>query len=248
MKPNPFLGNCFVTLATKGIIDLGAVKDSATHYVIDTQLPGYLNRFEYQKTDSDGSHSDSDSLRKNGKSISSDGMDDSGMGSASDSGRRTGNSDSEPETLSVKNRAENDGLTYEQILQNSTTKRPKRNGSTLSRFSNIFKSDGKKLADSLTEEFHLNDRFSGLSMDRIWGGFLQQLNAEEEKDANAINQVSRLDTIEEQESAGTGTEDSLRASQQQRQRRRRRRQRKHVQRADSWQKELPADWQNVLSI
>lgn len=90
--------------------------------------------------------------------------------------------------------------------------------------------------------------FQGLSMDRIWGGFLQQLNAEEEKDANAINQVSRLDTIEEQESAGTGTEDSLRASQQQRQRRRRRRQRKHVQRADSWQKELPADWQNVLSI
>ena len=89
-------------------------------------------------------------------------------------------------------------------------------------------------------------------MDRIWGGFLQQLNAEEEKNSKASsNQVSRLDTIEEQESPGTGTEDSLRTStqqQQQRQRRRRRRQRKHVQRADSWQKELPADWQNVLSI
>ena len=49
-----------------------------------------------------GSHSDSDSLRKNGKSISSDGMDDSGMGSASDSGQKTGNSDSEPETISEK--------------------------------------------------------------------------------------------------------------------------------------------------
>jgi len=176
------------------------------------------------------------------------------MGSASDSGQKTGNSDSEPETLSEKSTtvAQAVGLTYEQIQQNSKTKRPKRNGSTLSRFSNIFKSDGKKLADSLTEEFHLNDRFSGLSMDRIWGGFLQQLNAEEEKDStsNTNNtQVSRLDTIEEnQESAGTGTEDSIRETQQQRQRRRRRRQRKHVQRADSWQKELPADWQNVLSI
>jgi len=222
-------------------LDLGGVKDFGADYVIDTQLPGYLNRFQYQKTDSDGSHSDSDSLRKNGKSISSDGMDDSGMGSASDSEKRkTGNSDSEAETISEnQNQA---GLTYEQIQQNSKAKRPKRNGSTLSRFSNIFKSDGKKLADSLTEEFYLNDRFSGLSMDRIWGGFLQQLNAQDE------NQVSRLDTIEEQESAGTGTEDSLRASQQQRQRRRRRRQRKHVQRADSWQKDLPADWQNVLSI
>ena len=108
-----------------------------------------------------GSHSDSDSLRKNGKSISSDGMDDSGMGSASDSGQKTGNSDSEPETISEKTGTTVVGLTYEQIQQNSKTKRPKRNGSSLSRFSNIFKSDGKKLADSLTEEFYLNDRFSG---------------------------------------------------------------------------------------
>jgi hypothetical protein len=85
------------------------------------------------------------------------------MGSASDSGQKTGNSDSEPETLSEKSTtvAQTVGLTYEQIQLNSKTKRPKRNGSTLSRFSNIFKSDGKKLADSLTEEFHLNDRFSG---------------------------------------------------------------------------------------
>jgi hypothetical protein len=75
------------------------------------------------------------------------------MGSASDSGQKTGNSDSEPETLSEKSTtvAPAVGLTYEQIQQNSKTKRPKRNGSTLSRF----------LADSLTEEFHLNDRFSG---------------------------------------------------------------------------------------
>ena len=108
-----------------------------------------------------GSHSDSDSLRKNGKLISSDGMDDSGMGSASDSGQKTGNSDSEPETISEKTAQAAVGLTYEQILQNSKTKRPKRNGSSLSRFSNIFKSDGKKLADSLTEELYLNDRFSG---------------------------------------------------------------------------------------
>ena len=79
-------------------------------------------------------------------------------------------------------------------------------------------------------------------MDRIWGGFLQQLREEEQ---NA--KVSRLDTIDEQ-SAETGTEDSVKAAQQQRQRRRRRRQRKQLQRVDSWQKELPADWQNVLSI
>ena len=96
------------------------------------------------------------------------------MGSASDSGRRTGNSDSEPDASlsekpkkkkinerSVDTEKKEDGLTYEQIQQNTQMKRPKRNGSTLSRFSHIFKNDGKKLSDALTEEFRLNDRFSG---------------------------------------------------------------------------------------
>ncbi|CAG5110428.1 Oidioi.mRNA.OKI2018_I69.chr2.g4833.t2.cds [Oikopleura dioica] len=201
-------------------LDLGAVKnDSAKNHVIDTQLPGYLNRFDYQKNDSDGSHSDSDSLRKNGKSISSDGMDDSGMGSASDSGRRTGNSDSEPDTSlsekpkkkkinerSVDTENNGEGLTYEQIQQNTQMKRPKRNGSTLSRFSHIFKNDGKKLSDTLTEEFRLNDRFSGLSMDRIWGGFLQQLREEEQSAKTPSKQ--RSSNASEDEDAARGSKSS----------------------------------------
>ena len=41
--------------------------------------------------------------------------------------------------------------------------KPKRSESTLSRFSSIFKSDGKKLTDVMVDEFKLNDRFSGES-------------------------------------------------------------------------------------
>merc|ERR1719284_1195989 len=39
---------------------------------------------------------------------------------------------------------------------------------------------GRNLTEVLVEEFRLNDRFSGLSMDRIWGGFMDEIKEEGE--------------------------------------------------------------------
>ena len=113
---------------------------------------------------------------------------DSGVGSASDSGRRSKDqSDASEKSSNEKSDSENEkdvrpSVTLEQIKANFGRKPvkisenhigisylhvtfkfyfKKRTESTLSRFSSIFSSDGRKLTDVLVEEFRLNDRFSG---------------------------------------------------------------------------------------
>ena len=86
---------------------------------------------------------------------------DSGVGS-----NRSNKSDSDKSDNENPSKIE-DEITYEQIKaqysKSMKASKPKRSESTLSRFSSIFKSDGKKLADVMVDEFKLNDRFSGES-------------------------------------------------------------------------------------
>lgn len=219
---------------------------------------------------SDGTSSDSGcSLnRKNGsiggKSISSEEINsecDSGLGSASDSGRKSkeqsDNDASEKSDGENKDDLKDEGITLDQIKANFGRK-PKRTESTLSRFSSIFSNDGRKLTDVLVEEFRLNDRFSGLSMDRIWGGFMDGIR-EERGEVNKGK--SGLETIEEDMNPESRAK---RALTEKKNRRRRRRPRKEANNASdtsstsisgsnkeasaSWQQDLPVDWQDVITI
>ncbi|CAG5109942.1 Oidioi.mRNA.OKI2018_I69.chr2.g4410.t1.cds [Oikopleura dioica] len=162
------------------------------------QLPGYLNRFVYKaetetdcNTNSDSGVSDSENFKRGkngslgGKSISSEGNSecDSGVGS-----NRSNKSDSDKSDNENSSKLE-DGITYEQIkahYSKPVSTKVKRTESTFSRFSAIFKSDGKKLTDVMVEEFRLNDRFSGLSMDRIWGGFMNDIKEDIRQPAPAL--------------------------------------------------------------
>jgi len=240
-------------------------KAIGTNVAESAKLPGYLNRFEY-KTDKNGSFSDGTSSdsgcslnRKNGsiggKSISSDALNsecDSGLGSASDSGRRS-KDQSDASEKSDNEKSDNDGkevpsVTLEQIKANFGRK-PKRTESTLSRFSSIFSNDGRRLTDVLVEEFRLNDRFSGLSMDRIWGGFMDGIKEEDEDDKGKT-----LDTIDEHMTPDTRAKRALNDKKNQRRRRRRPRKNQNEQptklnnQTNEWQKDLPADWQDVITI
>ena len=63
------------------------------------------------------------------------------------------NSTSEDEKVTKNGTGKNDGT--------RDRRKPKRNESTLSRFSSIFGGHGRNLTEVLVEEFRLNDRFSG---------------------------------------------------------------------------------------
>lgn len=63
------------------------------------------------------------------------------------------NSTSEDEKVTKNGTGKNDGT--------RDRRKPKRNESTLSRFSSIFGGQGRNLTEVLVEEFRLNDRFSG---------------------------------------------------------------------------------------
>lgn len=200
-------------------------------------LPGYLNRFQYAKDKAGFSDDSSEKSgcrlkRKSGsiggKSINSDAMNsecDSGLGSSSDSGRRSKDQSDASETSDAEKSADEEKpaehqptVTLEQIKANFGRK-PKRTESTLSRFSSIFSNDGRKLTDVLVEEFRLNDRFSGLSMDRIWGGFMEGIK-EEDEDAKA-NSKKSLETIEEHMTPDTRAKRALNEKRNQRRRRKR---------------------------
>jgi len=205
------------------------------------ELPGYLNRFDGTSkgawSGSDEDISTNDSIKKfkrrGANSIASDNHQsecDSGLGSASDSGRGKSSTKSEgssegsaSETEKCPEEIENikrlkslvrksEPITVapsvttvtevqleqpkEEIVEQKPEvqekpkkayvpsktggrRKPKRNESTLSRFSSIF-NNGRNLTEVLVEEFRLNDRFSGLSMDRIWGGFMDEIKEEDE--------------------------------------------------------------------
>lgn len=218
---------------------------------------------------SDGTSSDSGcSLNKSGsiggKSISSEAINsecDSGLGSASDSGRRSKDqSDASEKSDGEKSddvAIEQPSLTLEQIKANFGRK-PKRTESTLSRFSSIFSNDGRRLTDVLVEEFRLNDRFSGLSMDRIWGGFMDGIKEEEEDGKGK----SELETIDENMTPDTRAKRALNDKKNQRRRKRRPRKTATTDQTNkapvnqasnkngdvNWQKNLPQDWQDVLTI
>lgn len=247
------------------------------------ELPGYLNRFGYKDGKTGGSFSDGTSSdsgcslnRKSGsiggKSITSDALNsecDSGLGSASDSGRRSKDqsdasekSDGEKSEKSHETR-EQPSVTLEQIKANFGRK-PKRTESTLSRFSSIFSNDGRKLTDVLVEEFRLNDRFSGLSMDRIWGGFMDGIK-EEDETGNGTGSGKGKDVLETIDEHMTPDTRAKRAINEKKNQRRRRRRPRNGQRTSStgqnkmginqasnnqmnWQKDLPADWQDVINI
>lgn len=236
----------------------------------NVELPGYLNRFDFKNDKSnisDGTSSDSGcSLNRKcgsigGKSIASDALNsecDSGVGSASDSGRRSKDqSDVSEKSGNEKSDSENEkdarpSVTLEQIKANFGRK-PKRTESTLSRFSSIFSSDGRKLTDVLVEEFRLNDRFSGLSMDRIWGGFMEGIKEDEEGPAKGKDV---LGTIEE-EGMTPDTKAKRALNEKKNQRRRRRRPKKNLNdsinrspgsSSPEWQKALPEDWQDVINL
>lgn len=290
------------------------------------ELPGYLNRFDFDggstgrnKSNWSGSDDDisaSDSLKKyknkmqgrvlDGNSVASSenihSECDSGLGSASDSGRgKSDNSDkSDKDGSSSENEKTPEEMenikrlqslvrkseivvaqpTYQQakpvtkkacdsnstsedekVTKNGTGKndgtrdrrKPKRNESTLSRFSSIFGGHGRNLTEVLVEEFRLNDRFSGLSMDRIWGGFMDEIK-EEGEDGK----------VPEPETPETKARRALNEKTKKRRRRRARNQMapsavkttraiqpKSFKRQKSrkhWQQELPQDWQDVIAL
>lgn len=220
-------------------------------------LPGYLNRLVYKaetetdcNTNSDSALSDSDNFKRKkngslgGKSISSEGNSecDSGVGS-----NRSNKSDSDKSDNENPSKLE-DEITYEQIKahysKSMKASKPKRSESTLSRFSSIFKSDGKKLADVMVDEFKLNDRFSGLSMDRIWGSFMNDIKEDmRQQTGNSLDTIAEIETDSPDQAATSNKT----------QKRRKRRQRKQMptqtsSSASSWQSDLPADWQNVITL
>lgn len=221
-------------------------------------LPGYLNRLVYKaetetdcNTNSDSALSDSENFKRTkngslgGKSISSEGNSecDSGVGS-----NRSNKSDSDKSDNENPSKLE-DGITYEKIKahysKSMKASKPKRSESTLSRFSSIFKSDGKKLADVMVDEFKLNDRFSGLSMDRIWGSFMNDIKEDmRQQTGKSLDTIAEIDTDAPAEAAA--------ATSNKTQKRRKRRQRKQMaaqsSSASSWQSDLPADWQNVITL
>lgn len=280
------------------------------------ELPGYLNRFNYDNQDKNsgkswsGSDDDAvsatDSLKKfkgkgklDGNSVASSDIIhsecDSGLGSASDSGR--GRSGSQNGTSSNSDNSEKENSSDERskeeienikrlqslvrksdnhvvIAQPITTydkskpkkhdsssdesnkpeksrRKPKRNESTLSRFSSIFGGNGRNLTDVLVEEFRLNDRFSGLSMDRIWGGFMDGIKEESEEP-------------EVPETPETKAKRALNEKTKKRRRRRARNQApqmatkntkpiqaksfKRQKSRKQWQQELPQDWQDVIAL
>lgn len=295
------------------------------------ELPGYLNRFDFDggstgrnggKSNWSGSDDDisaSDSLKKyknkmqgrvlDGNSVASSenihSECDSGLGSASDSGRgKSDNSDKSdkdgsssenektPEEIENIKRlqslvrkseivvaqptyqqakpvakkancdsqstSEDEKVTKENVKNDGTMtgrdrRKPKRNESTLSRFSSIFGGHGRNLTEVLVEEFRLNDRFSGLSMDRIWGGFMDEIK-EETEDGK----------IPEPETPETKARRALNEKTKKRRRRRARNQMapsavkttraiqpKSFKRQKSrkhWQQELPQDWQDVIAL
>jgi len=221
-------------------------------------LPGYLNRLIYKaetetdcNTNSDSALSDSENFKRKkngslgGKSISSEGNSecDSGVGS-----NRSNKSDSDKSDNENPSKLE-DGITYEQIKahysKSMKSSKPKRSESTLSRFSSIFKSDGKKLTDVMVDEFKLNDRFSGLSMDRIWGSFMNDIKEDmRQQTGNSLDTIAEIDTDAPDQAAAAHATKT--------QKRRKRRQRKQMptqsSSASSWQSDLPADWQNVITL
>jgi len=136
----------------------------------------------------------------------------------------------------------------------SGRRKPKRNESTLSRFSSIF-NNGRNLTDVLVDEFRLNDRFSGLSMDRIWGGFMDEIKEDEGEKG-----TSQLPPASPDTKARQALNDKTK-------RRRRRRSRmpvvpeepkqqkaikpksfKRQKTRKHWQQELPQDWQDVIAL
>lgn len=280
------------------------------------ELPGYLNRFNYDGAESkqsgkswSGSDDDgvsaTDSLKKfkgkgklDGNSVASSDIIhsecDSGLGSASDSGRgrsRTGinlsNSDNsekegssderpieeienikrlqslvrksdvviaQPITTYEKSKPKkHDSSSDESNKPEKSRRKPKRNESTLSRFSSIFGSNGRNLTDVLVEEFRLNDRFSGLSMDRIWGGFMDGIKEETEsgepeipetpetKAKRALNEKTkkrrRRRARNQAPQMATKTTKPIQAKSFKRQKSRK-----------AWQQELPQDWQDVIAL
>merc|ERR1719277_2293212 len=271
------------------------------------ELPGYLNRFDGTSkgawSGSDEDISTNDSIKKfkrrGANSIASDNHQsecDSGLGSASDSGRGKSSTKSEgssegsasetekcPEeienikrlkslvrksepitvaptvtTVDVQLEQPKEEITEPKPAADEKPKKayvpsktggrrkPKRNESTLSRFSSIF-NNGRNLTEVLVEEFRLNDRFSGLSMDRIWGGFMDEIK-EEGEDGK----------VPEPETPETKARRALNEKTKKRRRRRARNQMapsavkttraiqpKSFKRQKSrkhWQQELPQDW------
>jgi len=278
------------------------------------KLPGYLNRFDGTNkgawSGSDEDISTNDSIKKfkrhGANSINSDTHQsecDSGLGSASDSGRGKSSTKSEgssegsasetekcpeeienikrlkslvrksepitvaptvttieleleqPKEESVEQKAETEEKSKKAYVPSKTggRRKPKRNESTLSRFSSIF-NNGRNLTDVLVEEFRLNDRFSGLSMDRIWGGFMDEIKEEDEnstpmppaspdtKARQALNEKTkkrrrrraRMPVVQQE---STRTQKVIKTKSFKRQKTR-----KH------WQQELPQDWQDVIAL
>ena len=84
------------------------------------------------------------------------------------------NSTSEDEKVTKNGTGKNDGTS------NRDRRKPKRNESTLSRFSSIFGGHGRNLTEVLVEEFRLNDRFSGeffskINRKKFWKKILKKI-------------------------------------------------------------------------
>ena len=82
-------------------------------------------------------------------------------------------------------------------------------------------------------------------MDRIWGTFMNDIKEDmRQQTGNSLDTIAEIDTdVPDQAEAATSNKT---------QKRRKRRQRKQMptqsSSASSWQSDLPADWQNVITL
>ena len=84
-------------------------------------------------------------------------------------------------------------------------------------------------------------------MDRIWGGFMNDIKEDIRQPGNS------LDTIDEIDTDAPDAQKTTNNNANKTQKRRKRRQRKQmpptqISSASSWQSDLPADWQNVITL
>lgn len=81
-------------------------------------------------------------------------------------------------------------------------------------------------------------------MDRIWGSFMNDIKEDmRQQTGNSLDTIAEIDT---------DAPDQAAAASNKTQKRRKRRQRKQMptqsSSASSWQSDLPADWQNVITL
>ena len=82
-------------------------------------------------------------------------------------------------------------------------------------------------------------------MDRIWGSFMNDIKEDmRQQTGNSLDTIAEIDTDAPDHAAASHATKT--------QKRRKRRQRKHMptqsSSASSWQSDLPADWQNVITL